>query len=114
MMRLSIFTLLSGILFLTSCSGSSVHGPVKPSADGKTVVIDVRTTAEWNNGHKDCAVNYPLDELQNHEQELSTYDTVYFVCQSGGRAQNATNYMQGKGGKTIYLNAGSWQDLGCR
>lgn len=97
-------------LALGACStGNEVKVP--SVASEHSLIVDVRSTDEWNSGHKNCAVNYPIDQLEAHADELQTYDTVYFVCQSGGRAENAKGFMDAFQSKTIFINAGSWEDL---
>lgn len=105
-----IIVSLSVLSLFAACSTQNdVKVPLKSSEH--TLIVDVRSTTEWNDGHKNCAVNFPIDELESHQDELQTYDTVYFVCQSGGRAESAASYMQSLNSKTVFINAGSWEDL---
>lgn len=79
----------------------------KPT-NGKTLVVDVRSEGEWKQGHG-CGINIPLTELEKHKHELLNYDTVIFVCEKGGRSQNAISYMNGqKDHTTIFKNGISW------
>ena len=52
------------------------------------VLVDVRTPAEYANGHVPLAINIPVDELPGRMDELSAYRDVslYVICQSGGRS----------------------------
>lgn len=103
-------TISFSALILASCgTNSDINVPAKLSEHA--LIVDVRSTEEWNAGHNNNAVNYPIDELESHAEELQTYDTVYFVCQSGGRAESAKSHMQSINSKTVYINAGSWKDL---
>ena len=37
----------------------------------KEIIVDVRSPEEWEfDGHADCSVNYPLDEIQEKVEEL--------------------------------------------
>lgn len=53
------------------------------------IVVDVRTKPEYNQINIQEAINIPLQEIPNHQQELQKYKTVYIHCQSGGRSQKA-------------------------
>ena len=95
-------------------SPSEKSAAAAPSGSKHSIIVDVRTIGEWESGHQDCTVNYPLDQLQGYEKELEKYDTVYFVCQSGNRAGSATSYMQSAHPDKVYINSGSWRDVACK
>lgn len=115
----TINALLGGILlitFLFSCSQQQEPTKKAPNfkGNGKTIIVDVRTPEEWNgDGHADCAVNYPLDQLESHQAELSKYDTVVFVCRSGNRAGNAQSWLAGLNIGNVVMNGGAWSDVPC-
>ena len=50
------------------------------------ILLDVRTEAEYRNGHIPGAVNIPLDELRGRLEELDREKTLYVNCQSGLRS----------------------------
>jgi phage shock protein E len=55
-------------------------------------LIDVRTTEEFNEGHRQGAINIPLDEIEtigNVIKELTINDVLELYCVSGGRAEMA-------------------------
>lgn len=80
----------------------------------KQIIVDVRTVGEWNNdGHADCTVNYPLDQIAAHADELKKYDKVILVCRSGNRANTAKAILEGAGVKNI-TNLGPWQNVKCQ
>lgn len=81
--------------------------------DEKMIVVDVRTQGEWDNdGHKDCSILIPLNELEGKMETLREYDKVVFVCRSGGRAGRATEMLKANGFKNVE-NAGPWQNAPC-
>jgi rhodanese-related sulfurtransferase len=95
-------TITGFILFfsLFACSGKTTNG--------KTIVVDVRSKTEWKQGHG-RGVNIPLPELEQHTDALLNYDTVIFVCEQGGRSQNALSYMNAQKNKsTVFKNGISW------
>ena len=67
------------------------------------ILIDVRTIAEWNEGHIETAVHIPLDTiLDNIELAASNKEqTIYLYCGSGRRSGKAEKALQGMG----YMNA---------
>jgi rhodanese-related sulfurtransferase len=78
-----------------------------------SITIDVRTPNEWqNDGHADCSVNIPLDQLASKIEELKAYDKIVVVCRSGARAGSAKNMLEGAGIKQVE-NLGPWQNVNC-
>lgn len=82
------------------------------STDMNTIIVDVRTVEEWNEGHAPCSVNYPLDQVLSKAEELKQYDKVVLVCRSGARAGNAKMQLEGLGVQNIE-NLGPWQNVKC-
>ncbi|MCK9403646.1 MAG: rhodanese-like domain-containing protein [Chitinophagaceae bacterium] len=113
---------LSFLILLTatiiSCSNSSANTDntnhtILPKP-GKTIIVDVHTVEEWNNdGHADCTVNYPLDELSTKIETLKAYEKVIVVCCSGNRANAAKEMLEQSGIKDVE-NKGAWQDIACK
>jgi rhodanese-related sulfurtransferase len=109
-----------GLLIVTiiSCSNSSANADttnqtILPMAS-KTIIVDVRTTKEWNNdGHADCTVNYPLEELSTKMETLKAFEKVTVVCLSGNRAGAAKELLERSGIKNVE-NKGAWQNITCR
>jgi rhodanese-related sulfurtransferase len=53
-------------------------------------LIDVRTPAEFHQAHVECARNIPLNLLDPGEfREQAASRPIYFVCQKGGRGNQA-------------------------
>lgn len=57
------------------------------------LILDVRETDEYQAGHVPGAVNIPLSQLQDRASESALGDTVYVVCQAGGRSARACQYL---------------------
>jgi rhodanese-related sulfurtransferase len=54
--------------------------------------IDVRTPAEYKNGHAQGVQNVPFDMLDDAQMDrLRKLEAVYVICQSGGRSSMATS-----------------------
>jgi phage shock protein E len=74
------------------------------------MVIDVRTPEEFNAGHLDQAVNYPLSELDKHIAALDKSQPIVLYCRSGNRSGQALAYMESKGFTALH-NAGGLNEI---
>jgi rhodanese-related sulfurtransferase len=57
-----------------------------------TLILDVRTTAEFKSKHLDQAINLPLDQINQSklsELKIKHSTPIVIVCQSGKRAEKA-------------------------
>ena len=84
---------------------------------GKSIVLDVRTAAEFDAGHLRDAKNIPLPELAKRVGELgkSKSVTVIVVCQKGTRSAQAASLLEKAGfDDVVCLDGGldAWQTLG--
>ncbi len=74
------------------------------------VVLDVRTIAEWNDGHSEGAKHIVLNTIPDHIDEIKAWDKpIVAVCKSGGRSQSATDFLNQQGLDVI--NGGPWQNV---
>ncbi|KAK2960432.1 putative Coenzyme A disulfide reductase [Blattamonas nauphoetae] len=87
---------------------------VKCLEEKKEFIIDVRTKAEYDNGHLATSVHLPLDSLRttiNEKPDTLPKDRVIYVhCQSGLRSYIACRMLTQKGYKCKNL-AGGWRLL---
>ena len=116
------YVLISWFLALSffSCSNSgnqdekSVTTTSSEAVSTNTIIVDVRTTEEWDNdGHAACSVNYPLDIFQTKIDSLKKFDKVVLVCRSGNRANTALHMLEDAGFKEV-VNMGPWQNVVCK
>lgn len=100
-----------GALVLTSCgAGSSVttvgaQDFLTKTAEPGVVVVDVRTAAEFAEGHVDGAINVDV-EAPTFDAQMAQLDkaTTYAVyCRTGRRSGLATDAL-GKAGFTSVVN----------
>ena len=56
-------------------------------------VVDVREVDEYVDGHVPGAVNVPLSELAENFSSIAKHETVYVVCQLGGRSARACEFL---------------------
>lgn len=57
------------------------------------LVIDVREVDEFTVGHVPGAVNIPLSQIVGRESECAIGETVYVICQVGGRSMRACSHL---------------------
>jgi rhodanese-related sulfurtransferase len=115
-----IAILLGTTALLAGCSSSggsvenvSAEKFLTASAEAGTVVVDVRTPAEYAAGHVDGAVNIDV-ESGSFATEISALpkDTTYAVyCRSGRRSTLATDQMAEAGFTSLVNLEGGVADL---
>ncbi|AEA44844.1 thioredoxin domain-containing protein [Fluviicola taffensis] len=98
-------------LILVSCSNGQIANSLpatKFSAKLKGLpnapIIDVRTPAEFSNGHLENALNYDWNgtEFENQIGFLDKSKPVFVYCLSGGRSSEAASKMRAEGFKEVY------------
>jgi rhodanese-related sulfurtransferase len=78
--------------------------------DKGAVIIDVRTPAEFKEGHIPGSRNIPLDQIGSKSAELKKAGKpVITVCRSGSRSGMAKSKLIASGIE-VY-NGGGWQSL---
>jgi glyoxylase-like metal-dependent hydrolase (beta-lactamase superfamily II)/rhodanese-related sulfurtransferase len=61
------------------------------------LLVDVRTTGEWNEAHIDAAVNLPLAQLAERFRELPSDQPLVLYCATGYRSAIATSLLGNRG-----------------
>jgi rhodanese-related sulfurtransferase len=82
-----------------ACSTAEATGNAADLLPANTMLIDVRTPAEFAEGHLDGAVNVPV-ELSTFTAQVALLDPSmdYLVyCRTGRRAEIAIEYMESLG-----------------
>jgi phage shock protein E len=104
MKKILIFLVAAGMVFGIALS---LFG-----ADGKKLlIIDVRTEAEWNNGHIEGAILIPYESI-GEKIESVTKDKamrIYVYCRTGRRSQIAKESLAKLGYQNV-INLGSLED----
>lgn len=70
------------------------------------ILLDVRTEAEFSDGHHPKSVNIPLQVLKSRLNELDHKKAIVTVCRSGARSAQAAIILREKGFDAI--NGGPW------
>ncbi len=126
-------TVLLSACSLTPPSGSeaSASAPVAAAAPVRQVdvaalqadldrgavpqLIDVRTPAEFAEGHVPGAKNIPLDQLDARLSELGSAEAeVYVICRSGARSMRASDTLAERGLRPVNVRGGTlaWSSAG--
>lgn len=71
-----------------------------------SILVDVRTEMEFNNGHIEGAINIPLDDLRNRLRELDKNKEIIEYCQVGLRGYIANRILAQNGFKVRNLTGG--------
>ncbi len=73
-------------------------------------IVDVRTPGEFMGGNVAGSNNIPLQEIQNHKDEIQAMQQpIVLCCASGMRSGQATIYLRSLG--VDCENGGSWLDV---
>lgn len=76
----------------------------------KKIIIDVRTTEEFEDGNVSGSINIPLHEIQGRLEELKQIQgPIILCCASGGRSGQATSFLKQHG--LDCENGGSWMQV---
>ncbi len=73
-------------------------------------VIDVRSPAEYQQGHASGSINIPLQTIEGSLKKIQKMNSpIITCCRSGNRSGMAAKLLNGKGIETI--NGGTWQNV---
>jgi rhodanese-related sulfurtransferase len=118
MKKLMSLLVLALLVVLSAC-GNGMEGYQDVSTEEakelidnqEVVVLDVRTTEEFQAGHIPNATLLPLQELEQRLSELIKDESYLVVCRSGNRSAQASEILTNNGFKNIYNmtgGMGSW------
>ncbi|KAA3619970.1 MAG: rhodanese-like domain-containing protein [Calditrichaeota bacterium] len=81
------------------------------NSQGTTLILDVRSTAEFTQGHIPGAVNIPITEINQRLSELNSYKDkeIAVVCYSGGRTVASLRLLKEAGYSNLKHIAGDMQ-----
>jgi TusA-related sulfurtransferase/rhodanese-related sulfurtransferase len=71
-----------------------------------TILLDVRTEIEFNNGHVEGALNIPVDDLRDRLNELDRNKEIIEYCQVGLRGYVASRILSAHGYKVKNITGG--------
>lgn len=96
--------------FLSNLFGGQSTSNLKSIIDEGAYLVDVRTPAEFAEGHAKGSVNIPLDTIANNLQKFSNKKNIIVFCRSGIRSGQAKVILENNGIKNV-TNGGTWQDV---
>jgi phage shock protein E len=96
------------INFLKRIFGEKVN--IQELISHGATIIDVRTKAEFQQGHLKNSINIPLDKLSDNLRKLDKKRSIITCCASGMRSASARSILISNGFTQVY-NGGSWTRL---
>lgn len=83
---------------------------MRESEKGKYVLLDVRSTEEWNEGHFEEALLLPLSIIPVKVQEVvpNKEQKIIVYCMSGGRSGMAASLLDSMGYKNVFNLLGGY------
>ena len=84
---------------------------LKNIIENGALIVDVRTSGEFKDGHIKGALNVPLDEIGDAMSWLQKDVPTVVVCASGSRSGQAVMILKANGFEKVY-NGGAWDSLG--
>jgi rhodanese-related sulfurtransferase len=73
-------------------------------------LVDVRTPAEFAEGHVKQSVNIPLDTIMRRIDEFKNKSQIIVFCRSGNRSGQAKLILEQLGISNV-TNGGTWEDV---
>jgi rhodanese-related sulfurtransferase len=95
--------LVAGVACAADHTTDSLDTVKKNVAGGKAVLVDVRETGEWQDGHLKDAKLLPLSDIKagvpadKLKAKLPPGKIVYLHCASGGRCRTAADLLKKQG-----------------
>lgn len=78
--------------------------------DKGAIILDVRTDAEFDEGHVKDALHIVLDDLEDEITQVKALEKpIITCCRSGARSERAKDILKDKGIDAI--NGGPWQNV---
>ena len=71
-------------------------------------LVDVRTPAEFAEGHVKESVNIPLDQIESQLEKFEEKEQIIVFCRSGARSGQAKLILEQNGFANV-TNGGTWQ-----
>lgn len=69
-------------------------------------LVDVRSDAEWAEGHATQAIHIPMEQIPARYGELDLDRDLYIMCRSGGRSAQVVAWLEENGIDCINVTGG--------
>jgi len=90
--------------------GGTSSADLKARVAEGAFLVDVRTPAEYAEGHVPGSVNIPLDRVPFQLHQFRNKKHIIVFCRSGNRSGMAKSLLQANGIAPV-TNGGSWQQV---
>lgn len=104
MKKIGIIVLCLLVILLTGCETKKEEVKEETKKQEDTIILDVRTKEEYQEGHIKGAINIPYDEI-NEDVDLDKNKTIMVYCKSGKRSSIAYEALKKIGYKVVDLGA---------
>ena len=119
----AVFIVLMLVLAAAGCAGGEELAPsISPQAlqeriasDDAPLLLDVRTPAEFQDGHIPGAINVPHEQVASRAAELASQNGVAVYCMKGPRARLGEQALLAAGAtEVLHVEGGfsAWQAAG--
>lgn len=98
------------IEFLKKLLGFGPSVDIKALIENGAKIVDVRTPAEYKDGHVKGSINLPLQTLGSQMNKLKKDEVIITCCRSGSRSGMARRQLQAAGFTQVY-NGGPWNSI---
>ncbi|WED24537.1 rhodanese-like domain-containing protein [Vibrio sp. JC009] len=105
--------LLASFTLLFSVSGNAAATRAEIAwklIDQGVFLVDVRTPQEYQAGHLEGSVNYPLQVIDRAFQQVPKNTPIVVYCRSGNRSGQAFQYLTQHGYQYVF-NGGGLREL---
>ena len=75
------------------------------------ILLDVRTDAEYKEGHINGAINIPLSNIKDEINKFEKTEKILLYCQSGLRSKKGAKILESLGYKEIYNLTGGIENI---
>ena len=105
---LTVMFIMGGMLY--SCNQTKKESELSRLIQEGAVLIDVRSSEEFDEGSVPGAINIPIDLLPDNIGKIPTDKPIIVFCKSGNRAGKAKKILE-ENNITDVTNGGSWQNV---
>ncbi len=96
--------------FFQKLFGSGTNDDLKQMISEGAFLVDVRSNAEFAEGHVKGSTNIPLDKVQSQIAKFKNKKNIIVFCRSGMRATQAKSILAQNGIVNV-TNAGTWNKV---
>jgi rhodanese-related sulfurtransferase len=75
------------------------------------LVLDVRTSDEFAEGHLPTALNMPVDTIPQNLDKIPTDNTLVVYCEHGSRSKLAANFLSARNYPSVCHIEGGFAEL---